>query len=101
MGKQAINLVLAGNSYSFTIDSEAEEVYRLAEREVNFLTSEFQQYNVKEFSVKDYLAMAALKLAIVNINSKREGSLLQEDVDALSTIKEQIESYLNCLESEK
>ncbi len=101
MGKQAINLVLAGNSYSFTIDSEAEEVYRLAEREVNFLTSEFQQYNVKEFSIKDYLAMAALKLAIVNINSKREGSLLQEDVDALSTIKEQIESYLNCLESEK
>ncbi len=101
MGKQAINLVLAGSNYSFTIDSEAEEIYRLAEREVNLLTSEFQQHNIKEFTVKDYLAMAALKLAIVNINSKREGSLQQEDVDALSTIKEQIDSYLNGLKGEK
>ncbi len=97
MGKQAINLVLAGSNYSFTIDSEAEEVYRLAEREVNHLTSEFQQHNIKDFTVKDYLAMAALKLAIVNINAKREGSLLQEDVEALSAIKEQIDSYLNGL----
>ncbi len=98
MSKQAINLVLAGSSYSFTIDSEAEEVYRLAEREVNHLTSEFQQHNIKEFTVKDYLAMAALKLAIVNINSKREGSLQQQDVESLSAMKEQIESYLNSLE---
>ncbi len=97
MGKQAINLILAGKDYSFTIDSEAEEVYRLAEREVNGYVSEFQHYNVKEFSVKDYLAMTALKLAIVNINAKREGSLLGEDVDALTTIKEQIDSYLNGL----
>ncbi|MFR9503391.1 MAG: cell division protein ZapA [Rikenellaceae bacterium] len=101
MGKQAINLVLAGGNYAFTIDSEAEEVYRLAEREVNRLTAEFQQHNIKEFSVKDYLAMAALKLAIVNINSKREGSLLQEDIDALSSIKEQIDSYLNEIKEKK
>ncbi|MFI3324210.1 MAG: cell division protein ZapA [Rikenellaceae bacterium] len=101
MGKQAINLVLAGSNYSFTIDSEAEEIYRLAEREVNRLTSEYQRHNIKEFAVKDYLAMAALKLAIVNINSKREGSLQQEDVDALSAIKEQIDSYLNGLKEQK
>ncbi|MFI3281095.1 MAG: cell division protein ZapA [Rikenellaceae bacterium] len=101
MGKQAINLVLAGSNYSFMIDSEAEEVYRLAEREVNFLTSDYQQHNIKEFTVKDYLAMAALKLAIVNINAKREGSLQQEDVDALTTIKEQIDSYLNGLGDQK
>ncbi len=101
MGKQAINLVLAGSNYSFTIDSEAEEIYRLAEREVNFLTSEFQQHKIKEFTTKDYLAMAALKLAIVNINSKREGSIQQEEVDALVSIKEQIESYLNDMNDTK
>ncbi len=98
MSKQAINLVLAGSNYSFTIESEAEEIYRLAEREVNHLTAEFQQHNIKEFTVKDYLAMAALKLAIVNINAKREGSLQQEDVDALKSIREQIDGYLNSLE---
>ncbi len=97
MAKQAINLILAGNSYSFTIDSEAEEVYRLAEREVNGYVAEFQRHNIKEFTVKDYLAMTALKLAIVNINAKREGSLQKEDIEALSSIKEQIDSYLNSL----
>ncbi|MFI3263825.1 MAG: cell division protein ZapA [Rikenellaceae bacterium] len=97
MGKQSINLVLAGRNYSFAIDSEAEEIYRLAEREVNYLTSEFQQHNIKEFTDRDYLAMAALKLAIVNINARREVTLQQEDVEALATIKEQIDSYLNGL----
>ncbi|MFI3332044.1 MAG: cell division protein ZapA [Rikenellaceae bacterium] len=101
MGKQAINLILASKSYSFTINSEAEEVYRLAEREVNSCVSEYQKHNVKDFSVVDYLALTALKLAIININAKREGSLQQEDVDALSAIKEQIDSYLNGLKEEK
>ncbi len=101
MGKQSINLVVAGSSYPFTIDSDSEEVYRLAEREVNFLTAEFQRHNIKNFTIKDYLAMAALKLAIVNINAKRDGSLMQEDVDALRTIKEQIDSYLNSLPEKK
>ncbi len=95
MGKQSINLMLAGRNYPFAIESEAEEIYRLAEREVNYLVSEFQQHNIKEFADRDYLAMAALKLAIVNINAKREGSLQREDVEALQTIKEQLDSYLN------
>ncbi len=101
MGKQAINLILAGKNYSFTIDSEAEEVYRLAEREVNNYVAEYEKYNIKGFATKDYLAMTALKLAITNINSKRAGSLQQEDVEALSGIRESIDSYLNGLEGEK
>ena len=35
MAKQKINLKVAGKAYSLTIDSDKEEVYRLAEREVN------------------------------------------------------------------
>ncbi len=101
MSKQAITLMLAGSSYPFTIESGEEEIYRLAEREVNHLTSEFQQHKIKDFTVKDYLALAALKLAIVNINVKREGSLQQEDVEALGTIKEQIDGYLNSLKADK
>ncbi len=100
MGKQAINLILAGNNYSFTIESEAEEVYRLAEREVNGYVAEFQRHNIKEFTVKDYLAMTALKLAIVNINSKREGSVQSAEIDALTSIKELIETHLNDLKSQ-
>ncbi len=97
MGKQAINLTLAGSNYSFTIDSEAEEVYRLAEKEVNSYVSEFQKHNIREFSVKDYLAMTALKLAIVNINTKRSGELSREDMAQLTQLKEQIDDYINSL----
>ena len=35
MAKQAITLKIAGKSYPFTIESGKEEMYRLAEREVN------------------------------------------------------------------
>ncbi len=35
MGKQAIKLRIMGKPYAFNIDSEKEEMYRLAEREVN------------------------------------------------------------------
>lgn len=101
MGKQAINIVLAGNSYSFTIESEAEEVYRLAEREVNRYVSEFQKHNIKSFSERDYLAMTALKLAIVNINAKREGELSREDIKELGPLRDKIEEYLNSLKNEK
>ncbi len=97
MGKQAINLVLGGSNYSFTIDSEAEEVYRLAEKEVNSYVSEFQKHNIREFTVKDYLAMTALKLAIVNINTKRSGELSREDMAQLTQLSEQIDGYMNSL----
>ena len=35
MAKQAITLKIAGKSYPFNIESGKEEMYRLAEREVN------------------------------------------------------------------
>ena len=35
MAKQAITLKIAGKSYPFNIESGKEEIYRLAEREVN------------------------------------------------------------------
>ncbi len=97
MGKQAINLVLAGSNYSFSIDSVDEEVYRLAEKEVNSYVAEFQKHNIKDFAVKDYLAMTALKLAIVNINSKRSGELSQEDMAQLSGLKQLLDDYINSI----
>ena len=40
MAKQSIKLKIANKPYSFSIESEKEELYRLAEREVNdYITS--------------------------------------------------------------
>lgn len=48
MAQQAITLKIAGKSYSLNIESEKEEVYRLAEREVNNYLAAIKQNNFKK-----------------------------------------------------
>ncbi len=45
MAKQAIKLKVGGKSYSLNIDSEKEELYRLAERELNQSIKEYESQN--------------------------------------------------------
>lgn len=47
MAQQAITLKIAGKSYSLNIESEKEEVYRLAEREVNNYLAAIKQNNFR------------------------------------------------------
>ena len=47
MAKQAITLKIAGKSYPFNIESGKEEIYRLAEREVNNYLALIKQQNIK------------------------------------------------------
>ena len=55
MAKQKINLKVAGKAYSLTIDSEKEEIYRLAERDVNSNVGKLQKTFGESFSVQDCL----------------------------------------------
>lgn len=71
MAQQAITLKLAGKSYSLNIDSEKEEMYRLAEREVNSYLAAIKQNNFKNWTDQDYLSMAALKFAIANVDMRQ------------------------------
>ena len=73
MAQQAITLKIAGKSYSLNIESEKEEVYRLAEREVNNYLAAIKQNNFKNWTDQDYLSMAALKFAIANVDMPRTG----------------------------
>ena len=50
MAKQAITLKIAGKSYPFNIESGKEEVYRLAEREVNNYLALIKQQNIKNWN---------------------------------------------------
>ena len=63
--QQAIKLKIAGKSYSFTLKHEAneeqslaekEELYRLAEREVNAYVTRFEKAKYEGFSTQDCLA---------------------------------------------
>ncbi|MFI3301873.1 MAG: cell division protein ZapA [Rikenellaceae bacterium] len=95
MAKQAIKLKVAGKSYALTIDSEKEEMYRLAEREVNQSMSEFERQNFAGFSTIDYMAMTALKFAINNVNNRLQGEVNSDDIATLQQLESTISSYLN------
>ncbi len=100
MAKQAIKLKIGGKSYSLTIDSEKEELYRLAEREVNQSVSEFERQNYAGFSHMDYMSMTALKFAINNVNTRLQGELNSDDINSLEAIETNIGAYLNDISRE-
>lgn len=95
MAKQKINLKVAGKAYSLTIDSEKEEVYRLAEREVNTNVGKLQKTFGESFSVQDCLAITALQLGINNIALTRENNLADDDLAALDALSQKLDKHLN------
>ena len=98
MAQQAITLKIAGKSYSLNIESEKEEVYRLAEREVNNYLAAIKQNNFKNWTDQDYLSMAALKFAIANVDMRQSRELGDEDLKHLGRLGEEIDAYLNTLQ---
>ena len=72
--KQAITLKIAGRSYLFDIERDKEEVYRLAEREVNANISRLQKTFGENCDIKDCLAISALQFCINNIAITHNGN---------------------------
>ena len=101
MAKQAITLKVAGRSYAFDIESDKEEMYRLAEREVNTYLARIMQKRYENWSEKDYLSMTALKFAIatVEMRQSREGG--DGGPKRLHRVDGGVGAYLNELEPEK
>ena len=95
--KQAITLKIAGKSYPFNIESGKEEVYRLAEREVNSYLVLIKQQNIKGWGDQDYLAMAALKFAIANVAMRQSREVDNEDLNKLEKIGTEIDTHLTTL----
>lgn len=95
MAQQAIKLKIAGKSYSFKIESEKEELYRLAEREVNSYVASIKQNNFQGWTDQDYLGMAALKFAIANADMRQSREIGDDDVKQLERLSDQIDAYLN------
>lgn len=93
--KQAITLKIAGKSYPLTIDREKEEVYRLAEREVNAYLGRVKLQHVKGWNDADYIAIAALNFAISNVNMRRSREVEDEDLKRLQQLDNELEHYLD------
>ncbi len=92
MAKLSITLKIAGTSYPFPdIDAADEELYRHAEREVNKL---FLANAHPALLPKDQLALAALTLAMENVELKM-GHSPSEEAQRLAMIEKQINEYLD------
>ena len=101
MAQQAIKPKLAGKSYSFKIESEKEELYRLAEKEVNQYVASIKQNNFQGWTDQDYLGMAALKFAIALLDLKQSREVGDEDLKRLTALDNELDRYLNALEPER
>jgi cell division protein ZapA (FtsZ GTPase activity inhibitor) len=95
MAKQNITLKIIGKPYSLAIDSEKEELYRLAEREINAYVTRIEQAHFKGFSKEDCLAMAAFQIAVAKLAQSREVG--DEDVKTLSALGDEVERYFDSL----
>lgn len=104
--QQAIKLRIGGKSYSFVLKrddadastlAEKEELYRLAEKEVNAYATRLEKSRYDGFSMQDYLALTALQLAISNIALTRSRSLTSEDMERLEELDAKMDAYLNRL----
>lgn len=98
MGKQAITLKIAGVGIPLTIDREKEEVYRLAEREVNSYFARIKKDNIPGWTDRHYLVMAALRFAITSVNQRRQRETDNDDLRRLEALSTEIDAYLNAPE---
>lgn len=91
-GRIKLDLSIAGRTYSLTIDAAKEELYREA---VNRLNAKVVEYSkVTRFDLQDRLSMAALFYTITTMNSDRDSSLGDADVEELHALEKRIKSYI-------
>ena len=81
--EQKIRLRVAGRVYEMKIAPEKEEIYRLAEKQVNANVGKLQKAYGESVSAQDCLAITSLMFAIDNIAIARQNQLSDEDMKAL------------------
>ncbi len=94
MAKQSITLKIENVSFALEIESEKEELYRVAERRVNdqikLIAKHFQKWDNTKC-----MAMALLSLAIKNVTAERSRELDTEEIARLKALQTSIDTCLN------
>ncbi len=93
--EQKIRLRVAGRVYEMKIAPEKEEIYRLAEKQVNTNVGKLQKAYGESVSAQDCLAITSLMFAIDNIAIARQNQLSDEDMKALDDLSQKLDSHLN------
>ncbi len=90
-----MHLKVAGKAYRLSTRPENEEAYRLAESEVNAYINNFRKGNYKGWEDRDYIAMAALHLAIANVQLRQQREATSDDMRKLEEMNEKLDRFLN------
>ncbi len=98
MAKQSIKLKVAGKPYAFEIESSKEEMYRLAEREVNNFLVKIKKMQYPNWTDTDYLALTALNFAIDKLRMRQSGEVESDELKRLKALEQRVDEYLNTLE---
>lgn len=93
--KLDIKLKIAGKSYSMRIEPHKEEIYRLAEREVNRYVTKYEQAHLDGYGVGDYLAIVALQLAVSNIRLSQSREIGSEELKRLAELAKEVGAHLD------
>lgn len=93
--KQRINLKVAGKAYEMSIAPDKEEVYRMAEREVNASITKLRKAYGDKISTEDCLAITALQLCINSISIARQSQVDDEDMAALDELSQLLDKHIN------
>lgn len=86
-----INLNIVGSQYTLSIKRSDEEKYRRAEREVNSLVAMYK--NRFRAQDSDYLAMAALQVAVLKIDAEMSRNI-GDDLDVLTDIERSLDASI-------
>ena len=77
------------------IDPQKEEIYRLAEREVNRYVTKYEQAHLDGYGVGDYLAIVALQLAVSNIRLSQSREIGSEELKRLAELAKEVGAHLD------
>lgn len=97
MAKQKISVKVLGKPYALVIDSEKEELYRLAERDLNTYVTRIEQQHFEKYTKVDCLAMAAFQIAVAKLVLAQSREVGDEEVKTLAALGGELESYLDAL----
>lgn len=93
--KQKIHLKVAGKAYEMSITPDKEEIYRMAESEVNASVTKLRKTFGDTVTTEDCLAITALQLCINGITIARQSQIGDEDMAALDALSQRLDKHIN------
>lgn len=75
------------------IPAQSEELYRLAERKINYLVSAYEARQIDGYSTHDCLAIAALQIAVENFKNAKSHEV-GPDIQKLREILDEVNGTL-------